>query len=190
MVATQCRSHCRTLPRRMDTVLISLAIFVARLADQSIGTMRIIFLMRGKRAVSGLLGFFESAIWLLAVSQVVTNIDQPLKVIAFAGGFGAGTALGGTVERWLAIGKGVLRVVAPFDSPQASTALRQAGFAVTDVNAEGRNGPVRLAFSVVPRKRKQEALAIVRRVNPEAFVTFEEVETPNLAARRASWIRK
>ena len=174
----------------METVLISLAIFVARLADQSIGTMRIMFLMRGKRAISGMLGFFESGIWLLAVSQVVSNVDQPLKVIAFAGGFGAGTALGGTVERWLAIGKGVLRIVAPFDSPQASVALRQAGFAVTDLNAEGRNGPVRLAFSVVPRKRKQEALDIVRTVNPEAFVTFEDVETPSLAARRASWVRK
>lgn len=174
----------------METILISLAIFLARVADQSIGTMRIIFLMRGKRAISGLLGFFESAIWLVAVSQVVTNIDQPIKVIAFAGGFGAGTALGGTVERWLALGKGVLRIVAPFDSPQASVALRQVGFAVTDINAEGRNGPVRIAFSVVPRKRKREALEIVRKVNPAAFVTYEEVETPSLAARRASWIRK
>ncbi|MDH3607576.1 MAG: DUF5698 domain-containing protein [Acidimicrobiia bacterium] len=174
----------------METVLISLAIFVARLADQSIGTMRIIFLMRGRRAISGILGFFESAIWLLAVSQVVTNIDQPVKVIAFAAGFGAGTALGGTVERWLAIGKGVMRILAPFDSPQASVPLRQAGFAVTEVNAEGRNGPVRLAFSVVPRKRKQEALDIIQATNPEAFVTFEEVETPALTARRAFWMRK
>ena len=163
---------------------------MARLADQSIGTMRIIFLMRGRRAISGVLGFFESAIWLLAVSQVVTNADEPIKVIAFAGGFGAGTALGGTVERWLAIGKGVLRIVSPFDSPQASVALRQAGFAVTDINAEGRNGPVRIAFSVVPRRRKQEALEIVHSVNEQAFVTFEDVETPTLAARSASWIRK
>ncbi|MBT8203352.1 MAG: DUF2179 domain-containing protein [Acidimicrobiia bacterium] len=174
----------------METLLISVAIFVARLADQSIGTMRIIFLMRGRRAISGILGFFESGIWLLAVSQVVTNVDEPIKVIAFAGGFGAGTALGGTVERWLAIGQGVLRVVSPFDTPQAAAALRQAGFAVSVINGEGRNGPVRLAFSVVPRKRKYEALDIVRAVNPEAFVTFEDVETPSLAARRVSWVRK
>lgn len=174
----------------MDTALISFAIFLARVADQSIGSMRIMFMMRGKRVVSGVLGFFESAIWVLAVSQVVTNIDEPIKVVAFAGGFGVGTALGGTVERWLAIGKGVLRIVSPFDSPQASTALREAGFAVTDVNAEGRNGPVRLAFSVVPRKRKQQALEIVKAVNPEAFVTFEEVETPSLTVRHSSWMRK
>ena len=174
----------------METVLISIAIFVARLADQSIGTMRIIFLLRGRRAISGVLGFFESAIWLLAVSQVVTNIDEPIKVIAFAAGFGAGTALGGTVERWLALGKGVLRIVAPFDSPQSSVALRKAGFAVTEINAEGRNGPVRVAFSVVPRKRKKEALDIIHTNNPEAFVTFEDVETPILAARRGPWMRK
>lgn len=174
----------------LETVLVSLLIFAARLLDQSLGTMRIIYLFRGRRALAGLLGFFESATWLLAVSQVVTNIDEPIKVVAFAGGFAAGTMLGGTVEKWLALGQGVLRVVAPFESPQASAALRAAGFAVTVVNAEGRDGPVRLAFSVVPRKRKREALAIVSRVNPAAFVTFEDVETLNLALTKGSRVRK
>ena len=174
----------------METLGVSILIFLARLVDQSLGAMRLIFLFRGRRVLAGALGFVESAVWLLAVSQVVTNVDEPVKVVAFAGGFAAGNMLGGTVERWLALGKGVLRVVAPFDSPQAAVPLRQAGFAVTVVNAEGRNGPVRLAFSVVPRKRKQEALSIVRRVNPEAFVTFEDVETPDLYTRRGWWVRK
>ncbi len=174
----------------LETIVVSLLIFGARLVDQSLGTMRIIYLFRGRRALAGALGFFESATWLLAVSQVVTNIDEPIKVVAFAGGFAAGTMLGGTVERWLALGQGVLRVVSPFESPQAAAALRAAGFAVTVVNAEGRDGPVRLAFSVVPRKRKREALAIVARVNPGAFVTFEDVEMLNLALAKAGRVRK
>ena len=152
--------------------------------------MRIIYLFRGRRRLAGVLGFFESATWLLAVSQVVTNIDQPIKVIAFAGGFAAGTMLGGTVEQWLALGQGVLRVVSPFESPQAAGPLRAAGFAVTVVNAEGRDGPVRLTFLVVPRKRKREALEIVSRVNPAAFTTFEDVETLNLALTKGTRIRK
>ena len=152
--------------------------------------MRIIYLFRGRRGLAGALGFFESATWLLAVSQVVSNIDEPIKVVAFAGGFAVGTMLGGTVEQWLALGQGVLRVVSPFESPQSAGPLRAAGFAVTVVNAEGRDGPVRLTFSVVPRKRKHEALGIVRRVNPAAFATFEDVETLNLALARRSRLRK
>ena len=170
----------------IETIAVSLLIFLARLVDQSLGTMRIIYLFRGRRALAGALGFFESATWLLAVSQVVTNIDQPIKVVAFAAGFAAGTMLGGTVEKWLALGQGVLRVVSSFESPQSAGALRAAGFGVTVVNAEGRDGPVRLSFSVVPRKRKREALAIVARVDPAAFATFEDVETLNLALIRGS----
>ncbi|MEE9473532.1 MAG: DUF5698 domain-containing protein, partial [Acidimicrobiia bacterium] len=115
----------------IETVVVSLLIFLARLVDQSLGTMRIIYLFRGRRRLAGALGFFESTTWLLAVSQVVTNVDEPIKVFAFAGGFAAGTMLGGTVEKWLALGQGVLRVVAPFESPQSAVALRAAGFAVT-----------------------------------------------------------
>lgn len=174
----------------IETILISLAIFVARLADQTLGSMRIVMLIRGRTRLAGILGLAESAIWLLAVSQVVTNVDQPIKVIAFAGGFAAGTMLGATVERWLALGDGLLRVVAPFDTPQAADALRQAGFGVTVVNAEGLDGPVRIAFTVVPRKRKRQALAIVREVNPDAFVTFEDVEMPQLVLARTPRVRK
>ena len=135
----------------IETVVVSLLIFLARLVDQSLGTMRIIYLFRGRRRLAGALGFFESATWLLAVSQVVTNVDEPIKVVAFAGGFAAGTMLGGTVEKWLALGQGVLRVVAPFESPQSAGALRSAGFAVTVINADRKSWTPPRTDSTIPR---------------------------------------
>ena len=164
----------------MSLFLAALLIFFMRVTDQTLGTLRIVMLVRGRRLIAGALGFFESLVWVLAAGQVLTNLDSPLKIVAFAGGFSAGTMLGGTAERWLALGDGLLQIVAPFESPQAAPALRAAGFGATVVNAEGMDGAVRITFTVIPRKRSQEVMRIVKSVNPAAYVTFEQISAPNL----------
>lgn len=174
----------------METFLGALLIFALRLVDVSIGAVRIVTLVRGERWLAGLLGFFESLTWVIAAGLVFSNLHSPVRMVAFALGFGAGTVLGSTVERKIALGKSVLRVITPFESPEVAPALRAAGFGVTVVNAEGKNGDVRLAFTVVPRRKTGEVLSIVRSVNQEAFVTVEDVATPEVRARRASRIRK
>lgn len=157
----------------MSLVLSALLIFGLRIVDVSLGTLRIGFLVRGERRLAGLFGFFESLIWLIAAAQVLSNLDSPLKFVAYAAGYAAGTMLGVSIERWLAIGETIMRVVAPVDSPAVEENLRNAGFYVTVLNARGRDGDVSVSFSVLPRKRIQEALKIVGAANSQAFVTFE-----------------
>ncbi len=157
-----------------------------RVADQTLGTLRIVMLVRGRRSLAGALGFVESLIWLLAAAQVLSSLDSPLKMVAYAGGFAAGTMLGGTVERWLALGDSLLQIIAPVESEAAAPALRDAGFGATVVNAEGQDGPVRVTFTVVPRRRSREALNIVKTVNPHAYVTYEQIQTPNLEILKES----
>ena len=164
----------------MSLFLAALLIFFMRVTDQTLGTLRIVILVRGRRLLAGTLGFFESLVWVLAAGQVLNNLDSPLKIIAFAGGFSAGTMLGGTVEGWLALGDSLLQIVAPIESPPAAPALRAAGFGATIVNAEGMDGAVRITFTVIPRKRAQEVMRIVKSVNPQAYVTYEQISTPNL----------
>ena len=168
----------------------ALLVFVMRVTDVSIGSMRIVMLVRGRKWIAGVLGFFESLVWVLAAGLVLTNMDSPLRIIAFAAGFATGTVLGGTVEGWIAMGQSVLRVITPVNTPEIAPALRQAGFGVTVLNAEGRNGEVQLAFTVVPRRRNTEVLSIVHRLNPDAFVTLEDVSTPELRLMRSSRVRK
>lgn len=166
-------------PEITSLVLAALLIFGLRIVDVSLGTLRIGFLVRGERRLAGLFGFFESLIWLIAAAQVLSNLDSPIKFIAYAGGYATGTMVGVSIERWLAIGETIMRVVAPIDSPSVEEALRAAGFYVTLLNARGRDGDVSVSFSVLPRKRIPEALAIVSTVNPRAFVTFEATTPTN-----------
>ncbi|MFA5550867.1 MAG: DUF5698 domain-containing protein [Trueperaceae bacterium] len=166
-------------PDTLSLVLSALLIFALRIVDVSLGTLRIGFLVRGERRLAGLFGFFESLIWLIAAAQVLSNLDSPLKFVAYAAGYAAGTMLGVSIERWLAIGETIMRVVAPVDSPSVEESLRGAGFYVTVLNARGRDGDVRVSFSVLPRRRMQQALKIVSSINPQAFVTFEATTPTN-----------
>ncbi len=155
-------------------VLASAAlIFLLRIGDVSLGTLRIGFLVRGQRGLAGLFSFFESMVWLVAAAQVLMHLDSPLKFLGYAGGYATGTMVGVSIERWLAFGDTLMRIVAPIDSPSADEALRAEGYFVTVLNARGRDGDVRVAFTVLPRKRIHQALRVVERTNPQAFVTFE-----------------
>lgn len=163
-------------------LLPALLIFCLRIVDVSLGTLRIGFLVRGQRRLAGLFGFFESLVWLVAAAQVLSNLDSPVKFVAYAAGYATGTMLGVSIERWLAIGEAIMRVVTPVDSPALEDQLRQAGYYVTVLNARGRDGDVRVSFSVIPRRKIPELLKLLNSINPSAFVTFENTTPVRLAA--------
>jgi uncharacterized protein YebE (UPF0316 family) len=174
----------------LTLLLGALLIFAMRIADVSLGTLRIVMLVRGNRGLAGLLGFCESLIWLLAARQVITSLDNPLQIVAYAGGYATGTMLGSTIEKWIAMGHTLVRIVTPVSAKPVAPALRDKGFYVTELNATGRDGDVRVGFSVVPRRRVPEVMRIVRETCPKAFVTFEETKPADLAVMPATAVRK
>ncbi|MDP2623954.1 MAG: DUF5698 domain-containing protein [Actinomycetota bacterium] len=175
----------------MELALSAIGIFLLRIGDVSIASVRIVTLMRGRIGLAALLGFFEALFWVSAAAIVFSNLDNPVRIVAFAGGFAAGTLLGGHIERWLAMGTALIRIVAPVETPSVANALRSNGFPVTVVNAEGRDGEVRVTFLVLPRRRTKTALGIVQDTNPAAFVTVEDIRIAEVARRQgAGAVRK
>lgn len=174
----------------MTAVLTFLGIIALRLVDVSIGALRIQYLVRGRRGIAGVLGFFESLTWVVAAALVLSDLDEWYKVAAYAGGFGLGTALGGYLDTWIASGQIFLRIMAPIGSPELVHSLRDSGYAATVVNAEGRDGEVRLTILAIPRRRQNEVLEIIKSLNPEAFVTIDDVSANSAHLMRSARIRK
>jgi uncharacterized protein YebE (UPF0316 family) len=173
----------------MELLRDSLLIILLRLTDVSIGTVRIILLTRGSRWRASGIGFVETLIWVFAVTLVLQDLHDPVRMVAYAAGFGLGTVLGVTIERWLAIGTVLVQSVAPVSSPSSAVRLRAEGYRVTELNGEGLEGGVRLVITVVPRRRVNQVLELIDEVNPSAFVTTGDVAMPQLW-RRASAVRK
>ena len=171
--------------------LVDLAlIFLLRVVDVSIGTVRIVILGRGSRGRAAVLGAIEAFIWVLAAARVLDGLDDIWRMAAFAAGYGAGTALGVTMERWLAMGSALVRIVAPSSSPRAAEGLRALGYAVTVLAGDQSGDEVRVSLVVVPRRELKDVYREVARLNPEALVTIESTTQVDLAAARLKTVRK
>lgn len=169
----------------MPLLLAVLVIFGLRLIDVSMGTLRIVFLVEGRTRLAGLTAFLESLVWTVAAVLVLNDLDSPWKILAYAGGYAAGTMLGGVLERRIGLGDRLVRIVSPLDAPQTHHRLHEEGYPVTVVNGEGRHGEVRISFTFVPRRKVAEVMDMIREVNPEAFVTVEE----STLANGVNWLR-
>ncbi len=156
--------------------LIPVLIFLARIVDVSVGTVRIVYLIRGHKMLAAGLGFVESIVWLIAVVQIMQNITNPLYYLTFAGGFAAGNYAGLYIEEKLAIGNSILRIITQREAEDLVERLNDAGFGVTHVDAHGRSSEVKIIYSVVKRDDLKRVLKIVREFNPKAFYTIEDVQ--------------
>lgn len=166
-----------------DLVLGCLLIFIARLADVSLDTLRMVAVIRGRRAMAWGLGFFQVLIWVYAISAVMKNISQPPYAIAYALGFATGNFLGITIENWLAHGEQVIRV---FTRRGEETAARlwAHGFGVTIFDGRGKDGPVSELYIQSARKSMQEVASIARQMDPECYYVVEDVRLASTAERK------
>ena len=160
-------------------IILPLLIFLSRIADQSIGSMRLIFLAKGFKFIAPMLGFFEVIIWLIAVSQIMKHLDNVLCYIAYGAGFAMGNFIGMTLEERISIGTVLVRIIPNMNTEELIYALRTRNFGLTTVDANGSRGEVKIFISIINRKDLKEYISIINKINPNAFYTIEEVKTIN-----------
>jgi uncharacterized protein YebE (UPF0316 family) len=137
-------------------------------------TTRMLLAMRNARLAVPVIGFFEVMIWIFAVGSAIRNLDSPLHVLGYAGGFAAGNVVGLWLEEKLAMGLASIQIVSRFGGVELAEALREQGYGVTQFAGQGRDGKVEVAHTVVRRRHIEDVLRVVDRWNPEAFVSVEE----------------
>lgn len=159
-------------------IILPLLIFLSRILDQSIGTLRVIFVSKGLKNLAPILGFFEVIIWLLAVAQVLKQLNNPMSYIAYGAGFGMGNYIGILIEEKLSLGTVLIRVVPKKDTSELITHLRDMNFGITVVDAEGSMGTkVKIIFTITKRKNVPMVINAINQYNPHAFFTIEEIKS-------------
>ncbi len=161
----------------------ALGIFALRVSDMTLDTLRMLFVVRGRKGLSWVLGFFQSAIFVIAITSVLSNLDNPLNIIGYAGGFATGNVLGMWIEERLAVGHVKMSIVSSARGAILSETLREAGFAVTEIPARGKDGMVSMLSVSVKRKDVSKVQAYVHEKDAEAFVIAEDVRP----LRRGFW---
>lgn len=155
--------------------VIPVLIFCARIIDVSLGTVRVIFTVKGFKHISALIGFFEVMVWLLAVTQIMRNLTNWANYVAYAGGFAAGTFAGIVIEERLAMGSLLVRVITKKNPKKLRSYLRKEGYDATILHAVGGKGASNVVITVVKRKDLKETIGLIRKFSPNAFYSVEDL---------------
>ncbi|MBV6640313.1 MAG: DUF2179 domain-containing protein [Cyclobacteriaceae bacterium] len=157
-------------------IVLPILIFMARIMDVSINTVRIIFMLHSKKLLSTVLGFFEALIWLLAISQIFQNLSSWPTYIAYAGGFASGILVGMLIEEKLAIGRVVVRVITRQPAEELIKYFEKNSYRYSSVDAISDEGEVNILFTVIKREDLKSTVQEIKRFNPKAFYTVEGVK--------------
>lgn len=162
-------------PEIYSLVILPVLIFIARILDVTIGTVRIVFISKGHKILSPLLGFFEVLIWVLAIAKIFEHMDNFIYYLAYAGGFAVGNYMGLLIEEKIALGKVVIRIITRKSANSLINSLYDEGFGVTVVPAHGVEDNVHVIYTVVKRQDINKVHHLVERYNPKSFYSIEDV---------------
>lgn len=156
-------------------VILPALVFTARVADVSLGTIRVIFISKGLKYFAAFMGFFEILIWLLAIGQIMKNLSNPACYIAYAGGFAMGNFVGICIAEKMSLGVVLIRVITKRDASELLEHFKTSDYGVTSVDGEGSAGQVKVIFTIVPRRETAGVVEMIKRFNPQAFYSVEEI---------------
>lgn len=160
-------------------IILPLLIFTARILDMTLGTIRIIFVSRGRKFLAPIFGFFEIMIWLFAIGQIMQHLTNITYYIAYAGGFTLGIFVGITIEEKMAMGMVAVRVITIKDACELIESLKSAGYGVTSFDGQGGTGQVKLIYTTIKRKDTDKVMEIIKMFDTQAFFSIEEVRLAN-----------
>jgi uncharacterized protein YebE (UPF0316 family) len=154
----------------------ALLIFALRLGDVTLAILRILMVMRGRKALAWVFGFFQALVFVIAIRQVFNDLNNWMNIIGYAMGFATGTVVGVWLEERLALGYGHMRIISSRQGANLVECLRQEGYAVTQIAGRGRDGTVDVLNCSVPRRQVDAVKSLVTQLDPHAFVTVEHVQ--------------
>lgn len=159
--------------------ILPFLIFISRIIDVSIGTVRIVMVSKGKKSWAPFLGFFEVLIWLIAISKIFENLDNWVCYITYAAGFGTGNYIGLIIEEKLAVGIVKIQIITRKKADQLIKNLKNEGYGVTHQEAQGGSEKVNIIYSILKRTDIRKVEEIVNSTNPKAFYSIEDVKFVN-----------
>ena len=167
----------------ISALLSAGVIFALRVSDMTLDTLRVLVMMRGRRKIAWVLGFFQASIFVIAITNVLSNLDNPLNILGYAAGFATGIVVGMTIEERLAIGHVQLSIISPGRGSALAERLREEGYAITEISGRGKDGVVTMLSCSVLRKNVSKVQDLVNEVDDSAFITAEDVRS----VRRGFW---
>ena len=157
-------------------VLLPSLIFLARVADVTVGTVKLMFVVNSAKRVAAVLAFVESLIAIVALSRIMQDASNWMAYVMYAAGFATGTFVGMRIEEKLAYGSVMVRVISRTISEELLSYLTLHQYRYSMVDANDHVGNTQVLFTVCKRSRLPEFQRMLEKVAPQALYTVEGVK--------------
>ena len=153
-------------------MFLYIIIFLSKVVENMLATLRIIVVANGKKLLGAILQGLVALVWVCITGVVVTNIlENPFKIIAFALGSMVGSYLGGVLEEKIAIGKKLLLIIINNNSEEKIVKkIRENNFAVTSTIGKGKDNNKAILFCMIPRKQIKNIIKIIKSIDTNSLV--------------------
>jgi len=160
-------------------VVLPVVIVLARITDVSMATLRIILITKGLKKIAPLVAFCEVFIWVIVARQILSEHPNFVQLLAYCVGYTLGTYIGILIDNKLSLGKVIVRIITGKDCMELQQAIWDNKFGLTTVDAHGKDGELKLLFIVINRIDMDNLLGLIKKHNPHAFFTIENVQSAN-----------
>lgn len=157
--------------------LLPVIIFVGRICDVTLGTLRIIFVSKGEKNKAPIVGFFEVLIWVIVISQIFNNANDIVAYLSYAGGYATGNYVGILVENKIAFGFQLFRIYTKKSGIELTRILNSNGMGSTYIKGEGAISEVSIIETVVSRKCEKKVIGIINYFDADAFYLIEDIRS-------------
>ena len=159
-----------------DPWLVAGIIFIVRVLNMAVDTIRMLTVMRGMRTITWVLGVIQTVLFVVALGSVINDLNNPLNILAYSVGFATGNVVGMMIEKRLAFGFINLTIISAVRGQELADRMRADGHAVTEIPARGKDGTVEILECSVQRKFAPAVQASVLQVDPAAFITSRDIQ--------------
>lgn len=160
-------------------LILPVVIFLARVLDVSIATVKLMFVVNDNRKLAFCLGFIEAFVMIIALGEIIQNADNIVSYVAYALGFATGTFTGMWMENKLAHGKLFIRLMTKAEDENFYNYLRENNFRFNHISAADNDGNTDIVFILCSRKREIEIRTLIDAYYPNALYTVESVKKVN-----------
>jgi len=161
----------------MELLVLCIKIFLVRILDVSLGTLRTMFVVKERRFLASIIGFIEALIWFLIVKEALTVSNPSIYIaIAYAAGFSTGTFVGSSLSKRLILGKIMIQVYSNIEDNSLISAIRQNGYGITVLTYKGVEGSKdgRLLNISVNKSEQKKLTKLIKKYDPDAFIVINE----------------
>ena len=162
------------MPLLVEAWLFAGLIFVLRVINYAISTIRLVFIARNYRFLAAVLAFVEAFVFAVVMARIVSDLSNVINLFAYCLGASVGSYVGMAIETRFVKSYSTLTVITQELGEEIASNLRECGYGVTITHGEGRDGAVDILRSSATSRDIPGMVKIIRAINPHAFIEVEQ----------------